>query len=151
MLGSTMKERIKEIIEYIMEAEAGAMTDSDGINNELESLGYSQDEIKQAMTILDLGIFKEDFESASAFFTRNRVLGKVEKIILSTEAQGYLINLQISGWLSETQLSFIIENAGMEYRIPVSMNEVREVASRLIPEIPEDILDGSMDSFESLN
>ena len=146
-----MKERIKEIIEYIMDSEYEDMIDPDGVNNELEEMGYSQDEIKQAMTILDYGILKEDLESGSPIYARNRVLGEGEKILLSTDAQGYLIKLQIAGWLSEAQLNLIIENAGMEYRLPVSVQKVKELVLRFAPDVPEEVVEGSAGTSRNLN
>ncbi|MBN2069853.1 MAG: DUF494 family protein [Candidatus Krumholzibacteriota bacterium] len=146
-----MNKRIKEIIEYIMDFESSDLIDPDGMNNELEKMGYSRDEIDQAITILDFGILEEDFGSGSALYTKNRVLGEGEKILLSTDAQGYLIKLQMAGWLSEAQLSIIIENAGMEFSLPVSVNEIKELVMRFAPEVPGEIVEGSGDSLKNLN
>ena len=146
-----MKGRIREIIEYIMDSESTDTMDLEGINDELEEMGYSLDEISQAMTILDFGILDDNVESGSQLYTKNRILGEGEKILLTTDAQGYLIKLQSGGWLTEAQLNIIIENAGMEYRIPVSLNEVKELVLGFAPDVPEEVVDGSDCSSRNLN
>ena len=146
-----MKARIKEIIEYIMDSESADTMDPGGMNDELEEMGYSMDEISQAMTILDFGILEDNIESGSQLYTRNRVLGEGEKILLTTDAQGYLIKLQSGGWLTEAQLNIIIENAGMEYRIPVSLNEIKELVLGFAPDVPVEIVAGSDCSSRNLN
>ena len=133
-------KRIKEIINYIMDSESREVKDPSIVQNELKDLGYSNNEIKQALSMLH---FEEKSElrcPEGICVASNRVLGEGEKLILSTEAQGYLIKLTSMGWLSEAQLNLIIENAGMEYTIPVSLDEIREITTRYIPEIPESVL-----------
>ena len=146
-----MKERIKEIITYIMDLRTGDPFDLAFMYDELEDLGYSSDEIDQAFTILDFDSEAGDIDSPSFVHTKNRVLGEGEKIVLSIEAQGYLIRLQTSGWLTEVQLSLIIENAAIDYRVPISVNEIIELTARYVPEIPDDILTGSNSPSDMLN
>ena len=146
-----MKERIKEIITYIMDLRTGDPFDVAFMYDELEDMGYSSDEIDQAFTILDFEGETGDVESSSFVHTKNRVLGEGEKIILSVEAQGYLIRLQTSGWLSEVQLSLVIENAAIDFRAPISVNEIIELTARYVPEIPDDILTGSKSHSDMLN
>ncbi|MBN2184589.1 MAG: DUF494 family protein [Candidatus Krumholzibacteriota bacterium] len=146
-----MKGRIREIIEYIIDSESVDSADIEGINDELEEMGYSLDEISQAMTILDFGILDDSIESGSQLYTKNRILGEGEKILLTTDAQGYLIKLQTGGWITEAQLNIIIENAGMEYRIPVSINEIKELVMGFAPDVPEEVVDGSDCSTRNLN
>lgn len=146
-----MKERIREIIAYIMDIQSDGTGDPSGMYNRLEEMGYSLEEIGQALTILDFEPVQDDFIPGSDFHTRIRVLGEGEKLFLTTAAQGYLIRLQSTGWLTETQLNLIIENAGMEYQIPVSLPEIMEVTSRYVPEIPEEILSGAVSRSDRLN
>lgn len=146
-----MKERIKEIITYIMDQRIDGFIDAEDMHFELEDMGYTEDEIKQAFSILDFDHSFDEVEPDTAFHTRNRILGEGEKMFLTIDAQGYLIRLQSSGWLTETQLSLIIENAGIEYPIPVSLGEIKELTSRYVPEIPDDILSGSDKPSDRLN
>ena len=50
-----MSERIKEILGYIMELEPGELRNPELVQNELEELGYSRFEIRQAFRMLDFG------------------------------------------------------------------------------------------------
>ncbi|HSG29394.1 MAG TPA: DUF494 family protein [Candidatus Krumholzibacterium sp.] len=146
-----MKQRIKEIIAYIMDLRTEGLADLGLMNHELEDLGYSSDEIDQALRILDFDSGSDGGSRLSPLHVVNRILGEGEKIFLSTAAQGYLIRLQSSGWLSETQLSLIIENAPAEYQIPVSAEEIMDLTSRFVPEIPEEVLRGAGGDSNSLN
>lgn len=146
-----MKERIRKIIAYIMDVQSDETGDPSGMYSRLEEMGYSLEEIGQALTILDFEPVQDDFTPGSLMHSKNRILGEGEKLFLTTEAQGYLIRLNSTGWLSETQLNIIIENAGMEYPIPVSLREIIEVTSRYVPEIPDDILAGAETRADSLN
>ncbi|MBU8921579.1 MAG: DUF494 family protein [Bacteroidales bacterium] len=146
-----MKERIKEIITYIMDLRTGDPFDMAFMYDELEDLGYSSDEIDQAFTILDFDGETGDIDSPSFVHNKNRILGEGEKIVLSIEAQGYLLRLRASGWLTEVQLSLIIENAAIDYQVPISVNEIIELTERYVPEIPDDILTGSGRPSDMLN
>jgi uncharacterized protein Smg (DUF494 family) len=146
-----MKERIKEIIAYIMDVDYGGEYDLAFLHHELEDLGYSNDEITQAFNILEFSSGQDDLGRQELFRKTNRILGEGEKILLSTEAQGYLIGLHSTGWLTEAQLSTIIENAGMEYSLPVSLADIIEMTARSVPEIPDDVLVGAPGASDSLN
>lgn len=134
-----MKERIKEIIAYLMDPESSELKDPSAIHGELEDMGYSHDEIKQALTIMDLEPILENGGNEYYLSTLTRILGQAEKLILSTSAQGYLLKLHHLGWISEAQLSLIIENASIECSPPVSIVEIKEIASRYVSDLPEDI------------
>ena len=130
-------ERIREIISWIIDNEPDEPFDPGSMYTRLEDMGYSQDEIRQAMLLLDAdsvrgGIFADDgFEGGT------RVLSAAERSMLSLEAQGWLLWLRSAGWVSETHLSLIIESAGLEFRPPASLEEVVEVALRYDPSLPD--------------
>jgi uncharacterized protein Smg (DUF494 family) len=134
-----MSERIKEIIEYIMDLEAGELKSPEVVQDELESLGYSRFEIRQAFRMLDFGSMSTDHAPAPDSRVGSRVLSDFEKHMLSIPAQGYLLNLYRLGWISEPQLSSIIDNAAFECCPPVSLDEVKELAYRFVSDLPEDL------------
>lgn len=136
--GYGMSERIKEIIEYIMDLEAGDLRDPSYVQDELEDMGYSRFEIRQAFRMLDFGSDAADRGAGRESPAGNRVLNEFEKHMLSIPAQGYLLNLHRLGWISEIQLSAIIDNAAFEFIPPVSLEEVRDLASRFVSDLPED-------------
>lgn len=133
-----MNERIKQIIAYIMDPDSIELKDPAVLHSELEDLGYSVDEINQAMTMIDTESLRNGEGIEPEIPARARVLGEAERMILSTDAQGYLLRLYRLGWLSEANLSLVIENAGMEYIAPVAVSEVREIATRYVTDLPED-------------
>jgi uncharacterized protein Smg (DUF494 family) len=134
-----MSERIKEIIDYIMDLEPADLKDPSLVQDELEDMGYSRFEIRQAFRMLDFGSDVADRAPASDSRVGSRVLSDFEKHMLSIQAQGYLLSLHRLGWISELQLSSIIDNAAFEFAPPVSLEEVRELASRFVSDLPEDI------------
>lgn len=130
-------ERIREIISWIIDNEPDDPYDPGTMYTRLEDMGYSQDEIRQAMLLLDADSVRGDILADDGFEGGTRVLSAVERSMLSLEAQGWLLWLRSAGWLSETHLSLIIESAGLEFRPPASLEEVMEVALRYVPSIPD--------------
>lgn len=131
-----MKERIVEILVYIM----SEMQSNKGIGDidvgDLRDRGYTQSEISAAFSWLydnvklnETGMTRQ---SAPVEGSR-RVLHEVEKLMLSTEAQGYLIQLCELGLLDDRDLEIVIEKAimaGVEKLSPLELQEV--VASVLL-------------------
>jgi len=133
-----MSERIKEIIEYIMDLEPGDLRDPSYVQDELEDMGYTRFEIRQAFRMLDFGSDVADRGMGKEPPAGNRILNEFEKHMLSIPAQGYLLNLHRLGWISEIQLSAIIDNAAFEFSPPVSLEEARDLASRFVSDLPEE-------------
>jgi uncharacterized protein Smg (DUF494 family) len=134
-----MSERIKEIIDYIMDLEPGDLKDPSLVQDELEDMGYSRFEIRQAFRMLDFGSDVADRTAAGDSRTGSRVLSEFEKHMLSIPAQGYLLNLHRLGWITELQLGAIIDNSAFEFTPPISLEEVRDLASRFVSDLPEDM------------
>jgi uncharacterized protein Smg (DUF494 family) len=134
-----MNERIKEIIDYIMDLDPGELRESAIVQEELEGLGYNRFEIRQAFRMLDVGAAASDQFPDPAARSASRVLGEFEKHGLSVAAQGYLINLRRLGVVSEMQLSMMIDYAAFEFAPPVSLDEVKELAGRYIADLPDDV------------
>ncbi|UCF03951.1 MAG: DUF494 family protein [bacterium] len=132
-----MTDRIKEIIAILMDPESGALRDPATLYGELEDMGYTHEEINRALDMLDFDSSPEDHTSDSLNRARNRILGELEKSLLSIPAQGYLLSMLRMGYISETQLSVILDNASLEYSPPLSLFEIKEIASRYIPDLPE--------------
>lgn len=135
-----MNERIKQIIAYLIDPESSELKDPAVMHSELEDMGYSREEIGQAIAMLEWNVTAggESFHAVST-----RILSENEKYILSTAAQGFLLRLHHLGWISEAHFSLIIENAGLEFIPPVSIDEIREIASRYISNLPEELPPGT--------
>lgn len=129
-------ERIREIISWIIDNEPDDPYDPGAMYTRLEDMGYSPDEIRQAMLLLDADSVRGGILADDGFEGGTRVLSAAERSMLSLEAQGWLLWLRSAGWISETHMSLIIESAGLEFRPPASLEEVVEVALRYDPSIP---------------
>ncbi len=130
-------ERIREIISWLIDNEPDDLYDPGAMYIRLEDMGYSQEEIRQAMLLLDADSVRGGILANDGFEGGTRVLSSVERNMLSLKAQGWLLWLRSGGWISETHMSLIIESAGMEFRPPASLEEVMEVALRYVPSIPD--------------
>lgn len=125
-----MNERIVEILIYIM----SEMQANKGITEidvrDLKEKGYTQSEISAAfswlydnMRLNEVGVTRA---SAPTMHSR-RILHDVEKQMLSTEAQGYLIQLRELKVLDDRDLELVIERAvmsGVEMLTPAEVQEI---------------------------
>jgi len=131
-----MKERIVEILIYIMSEMQANKGIADIDLGDLKEKGYSQSEISAAFSWLYDNIRMNDIGSsheAKPGADSRRVLHEVEKQMLSTEAQGYLIQLRELGLLDDRDLEHVIERvvlSGFEKLTPSELQEL--VASVLL-------------------
>ena len=136
MTGRDDEERIREIIYWIMDNEPDDYFDPGALHTRLEDMGYSPEEIRQALLLLDADSAGSGILVDDGFERGTRVLSKIERGMLSREAQGWLLWQRSTGWISETHLTLIIESAGLEHRAPVALEEVKEIALRYVPALP---------------
>jgi uncharacterized protein Smg (DUF494 family) len=132
-----MIERIKEIIAFLMDPDRSDVPDQLDIQDTLTDMGYSSEEIYHALNMLNFDADVEDQLVMNDILPSVRILSETEKSVLSLDAQGHLLMLQRLGWLSEVQLSLIIETAAMEYSRPVSLEEIKEMSVRFVSDIPD--------------
>ncbi len=124
-----MKERIVEILIHIM-SEMQSKKDIAEIDvADLKNRGYTQSEISAAFSWLydtmrmnEVGMTRESIPVEGS----RRVLHDVEKQMLSTEAQGYLIQLCELGLLDDRDIELVIERvvvSGFEKLTPAELQE----------------------------
>jgi len=128
-----MNERVREIISWIIHNEHGDTPDLDVLFAMLEDLGYSPDEIEQALDLLEIDSLLVGESAESGFVIRSRVLGDMERGTLQLDAQAWLLWMHGTGRMTETQLNYVIESAGFECRAPATLMEVMNIASRYVP------------------
>ena len=131
-----MNERIVEILMYIMSEMQSNKGIADIDVGDLKEKGYTQSEISAAfswlydtMKLNDAGVRHESTPVAGS----RRVLHEVEKQMLSTEAQGYLIQLRELDLLDDRDVELVIEKvvlSGFEKLTPSELQEL--VASVLL-------------------
>ena len=136
MTGRDDDDRIREIISWIIDNDTEDPYDPGNVYARLENMGYSSEEIRQAILLLDADSVRGGILADDGFDRGTRILSMMERGMLSLDAQGWLLWLRSTGWISETHLCLIIESAGLEYRAPASLEEVMEIALRYVPTIP---------------
>lgn len=130
-----MKERVVEILVYLM-AEIDANKRLSDIN--LESLmerGYTQSEISAAFSWLyDNLLVRDGFVERGAPPSKEsrRIFHEAEKLMIGTDAQGYLMQLFEIGLLDNRDLESIIERAMMSGFEKLSLEEVQEIAAGVL-------------------
>jgi len=130
-----MKERIVEILIYLMSEMQENKTLNDIDLSDLKSRGYTQSEISAAYS----WIF-ENMESAPHGTMRSgrpsgssrRVLHDAEKLVLSTESQGYLIQLRELGLLDDGDLETAIERAMVAGYDKLTIGEIRQIIAAIL-------------------
>jgi len=130
-----MKERIVEILIYIM----SQMQSNRGIAEvdlgSLRDKGYTQSEISAAFSWLyDNMMLNEVGKSHEGVPIEGsrRVLHEMEKQILSTDAQGYLIQLRELELLSDRDLELVIERAAMSGFERLTAVELQEIVASVL-------------------
>lgn len=130
-----MKEKVVEILMYIMSEMQESKSISDIDMSDLKNRGYTQSEISAAFSWLH-----DNFQMrgeggghrTSPDPGSRRVLHDVEKSAISTEGQGYLIHLRELGLLSDQDLENVIERAMMTGFERLTVSEVRTIVASVL-------------------
>jgi uncharacterized protein Smg (DUF494 family) len=130
-----MKEKVVEILVYIMsEIQENKRLQEIDIG-ELKSKGYTQSEISAAFSWLYDNVQFGEVQFArpsQAARSSRRVFHEAEKQVLSTESQGYLIQLRELGLLDDRDLESVIERAMMAGYEKLSVEEVRDIVTAVL-------------------
>lgn len=134
-----MRNKILEIVIFLMDY-MRENYDSDSATDDasmaLRNLGYSEDEIDSAYDwFLDQfsPVGEESFASFPQKSTSNRVLTEGERLIINSEAYGFLLKLLHHQLITEEQLEKIIERTlmiSLDKRI--SFDHIKMIASSII-------------------
>lgn len=138
-----MEDKIVELIIYILkEIKTLEINLQDVDTRKLEKLGYSKSEMNVAFSWLfdklclrDLGLGSLD-ETPHSF----RILHEVEKLAISPDAYGYLIQLRELNIISESYIEDIIDKIMMTQSHPIELDEMKEIVSSFIFVTDENIL-----------
>ena len=130
-----MKERIVEILIYLMSEMQENKTLQDIDPSDLKNKGYTQSEISAAYS----WIFENMQNSPTGPLplgrlggTSRRVLHDAEKLVFSTESQGYLIQLRELGLLDDVDLETAIERAMVAGYEKLTIGEVRQIVAAIL-------------------
>lgn len=136
-----MKERVLEILVFIMsEIQADKKISEIDLGN-LTDRGYTQAEISAAFSWLYENLqLNKGAVSTEAIRPRGsfRLLHDAEKMALSTEAQGLLVQLRQLGLLDDRDMENVIERAMMAGYEKLSVEEVRTLIASVLFSKPGD-------------
>ncbi len=130
-----MKERVVEILVYLMSGIDANKRLSEIDLDDLKSKGYTQSEISAAFSWLYDNLPVQDgvvVRGAIASKESRRVLHDAEKFMMTTDAQGYLMQLCEVGLLENRDLENVIERAMMSGFEKLSMFEIREIVAAVL-------------------
>lgn len=132
-----MQERLIEIIVYLLgefkqPQSSEKYTD---LSKELVSKGYTENEINLAFSWIFNHLqekqdgYEDEFRYAP---NSNRVLHDVEKMIISADAYGYLIQMTHLGLLSDYDLELVIERALSLGTSNITLEDIKSIAASII-------------------
>jgi uncharacterized protein Smg (DUF494 family) len=130
-----MKERIVEILIYLMSEMQENKTLQDIDLGDLKNKGYTQSEISAAYSWIFENMQSsppEPLPSGRPAGSSRRVLHDAEKLVFSTESQGYLIQLRELGLLDEVDLETAIERAMVAGYEKLTIGEVRQIVAAIL-------------------
>ncbi len=130
-----MKEKVVEILIYLMSEIQDNKQLADIDLSDLRSKGYTQSEISAAFSWL-----YDNFQTlhrgvvhpARPASGSRRVLHDAEKMVLSMESQGYLIQLTELGLLDGRDVETVIERAMLTGYEKLSVVELREIVAAVL-------------------
>lgn len=132
-----MNERVVEILIYLMQEirhKRGGIEQMDGISKDLIRKGYTENEINAAFSWL-FERFKSDteeiFVSQEADINSYRMLSDIEKLVISSEAFGYLIQLRQLRLIEQSEMEQIIERSMMLGVSTIGVEEIKTVVASL--------------------
>ncbi len=130
-----MKERVVEILVYLMsEIEANKRLSEIDVDG-LKQRGYTQSEISIALSWLYENIPMQDgyvVHQGKASHGSRRLLHDAERMMMTTEAQGYLMQLNELGLLDNREMETIIERAMVSGFEQFTIYEMREIVAAVL-------------------
>lgn len=135
-----MHEKVIEIIVYLVSEMRNNKRLGDIDLKVLEESGYTLTEISNAFSWLfeKLAGSEENVAVFRAPADRSyRILHDVEKLVITPEAQGYLIQLRELGILSDAAYENVIDRAMMSGYSSVGLDDIKAIVSSLVFERDE--------------
>lgn len=132
-----MQERIIEIIVYLLEEfkqepDSSVRTD---LSKQLLAQGYTENEINLAFSWIFNHLQKSTPEQKEEFSYREdsiRVLHDLEKLVISPDAFGYLLQLWQLGMIKEYDMEDVIEKALSIGSTHITLDDIKSFAATVI-------------------
>ena len=134
-----MQERLMEILVKLLKeihrSEDMSVVLKD-LSEHLRLQGYSESELDSALSWLTSQIEKEDenAQGISASKGSIRVLHPIERMMLKSEAYGYLLHLAHLGLIHTDQIEMIIERALSSGKSEITVQDMKMVIASLFSE-----------------
>jgi len=128
-------EKVLEIIVFLLAELKRNKQLSDVDLNQLETLGYTPNEINTAFSWIYSKIFTGDkiFAEADKISLSNRFLHEVEQNVITPQAYGYLVQLKELGLLNNMDIDLIIDKLMVTSYNKVDVDEMKYmIASYLL-------------------
>jgi len=136
LLRKNMQERIIEIIIYLLEQFQQKPDKNSPINHsqELISRGYTDNEINLAFSWISNHLQTRTMETDEQYaFENSEELTDLEKLIITPEAYGYLIQIYQLGMLKEYDIEDVIDRVVSKGKgNHITLDDVKAVAASLI-------------------
>jgi uncharacterized protein Smg (DUF494 family) len=130
-----MKDRVVEILVFLMsEIQENKQLQEIDLS-QLRDQGYTTSEISAAFSWLYENSGQERLEairSGKAGTGSRRIFHEVEKAVVSTNAQGYLIQLNELGLIDDRQTEMILERALSSGYAGLTVQEVRDIVATVL-------------------
>jgi Smg protein len=130
-----MQERIIEIIVYLVNEMRNNKPLGEIDVKVLEEGGYTQAEISSAFSWLfdKLAVSDQILPHVEHQVARSyRILHEVEKMVITPQAQGYLIQLRELGILNDGMLETVIDRAMVSGYTKIGLDETRIIVASLV-------------------
>lgn len=132
-----MQERIVEIIIYLLEEFRHQQSDETyhDLSDELISRGYTEHEINYAFSWVFNHLQNKSAGTQEQFRyseNSNRILHDVERMVISTDAYGYLLQLKYLGLISDYELENIVDRLLSLGTSIVSLDEVKAITASML-------------------
>ena len=132
-------EKVLEIIVFLLAELKMNKQLSDVDLNQLEKLGYTQNEINTAFSWIYSKIYTGDkiFADEDKIANSSRFLHEVEQNVITPEAYGYLIQLKELGLLNNLDIDLIIDKLMVTSYNKVEINEMKFVIASYLLDIDD--------------
>jgi uncharacterized protein Smg (DUF494 family) len=130
-----MKDRVVEILVFLMSEIQDNKPLQEIDVSQLRDQGYTTSEISAAFSWLYENSYQDRLESirsGKAGSGSRRIFHDVEKTVLSTNAQGYLIQLNELGLIDDRQTEMILERAMSSGYTGLTLQEVRDIVATVL-------------------
>ncbi len=138
--GMDVHDRVIEIIVYLVNEMRNNKSFGEIDLRVLEENGYTQTEISNACSWLSEKLAGSDFIVPfvqGQTDRSHRILHDVERMVITLEAQGYLLQLRELGILSAGMFEAVIDRAMMSGYSSVGIEEIKAIVSTLVFEKDE--------------